>query len=251
MLSLIADEGLNAFIEHLHAKWRCSSNNRMALVKKQRGNPTAFITVLTCNMWSCPECGDRLKRRWTHRIMKGISHYQRKGHKFSFVTLTLRGDTRQRAKSIEAWRKLFPRIIERHRRKVGTVPYAVIPELHKNGVVHLHVLIASQLTKRWWKDTAFHCGAGHQADMKPIDDHTAVVGYLMKYLGKGMTLNKWPKNYRRIRVTHDWPKATKRGTTDNAVYEIYHASNADYVIAKLKHFGYIVSAGYSQNSPTF
>lgn len=176
--------------------------------------------------------------------MKGVSHYQRKGHKFSFVTLTLRGDTRQRMRSVEVWRKLFPRIIERHRRKCGTVPYATIPELHKNGVVHMHLIIASQLSKRWWKDTAFHCGAGYQADSKPIEKHTQAVAYVTKYLGKGLGLKKWPKNYRRIRVTHGWPRSQKKGTTDNAIYQVYRASEVDYVIQKLQRQSYIVATGY-------
>lgn len=223
----------------------------MALVKKQRNNPTAFVVVLPCGMWSCPECGQVNKSRWSHRIMKGVSHYQRRGHEFSFVTLTLRGDTRQRMRSIETWRKVFPRIIERHRRKVGTVPYAVIPELHKNGVVHLHSLIASQLPSRWWKDTSFHCGAGYMAKSIPVADHKATVGYVTKYLGKGIDLVKWPKGYRRIRVTHDWPREQKRPSTDNAVYEIYHGADVDYVVAKLKRLGYIVSAGFHQNAPTY
>ena len=241
-------EGLNAFIEHLHAKWRCSSENRIALIKKSRENWDAHITVPSCNMWSCPECSERLRRQWSHRIMKGVSHYQRKGHKFSFVTLTLRGDTRSRNRSIDAWRVLFPRIIERHRRLLGTVPYAVIPELHKNGVVHIHCIIASQLTKRWWKDTSFHAGAGHQADMKPITDHTGAVSYVVKYLGKGMGLKKWPKNYRRIRVTHDWPKDRSRDLASSAVYDIYHARDLDYVIAKLERLGYNVITGYGQKT---
>ncbi len=222
----------------------------MLLVKKQKDNPTAHLTLLTCNQWACKECGDRNRSQWTHRIMKGVSHYQRKGHEFSFVTLTLRGDTRQRSRSVEAWRKLFPRIIERHRRKVGTVPYAVIPELHKNGVVHMHALVASQLPKRWWKDTSFTCGAGHQADVKNIDDHKSTVGYVTKYLGKGMGLKRWPKGYRRIRVTHGWPQQQKRGSTDNAVYEVYHGGSIDYVVARLEHLNYTVVTGHGPRSLT-
>ena len=183
---------------------------------------------------------------WSHRIMKGVSHYQRKGHEFSFVTLTLRGDTRQREASIQAWRKLFPRIIERHRRTVGTVPYVVVPECHKNGVVHIHAIVASQLKKRWWKDTSFHAGAGHQADCKPIDNHQQAVGYVTKYLGKSIGLKRWPAKFKRIRATAGWPDHRPQKNASEGVWQVYGAQDADYVIAKLERLGYTVKTGYGE-----
>lgn len=157
-------------------------------------------------MWSCPECGETNASAWRDRVLYGVLMYMtERGIEFRFVTLTLGGNNRTRLNSIQAWREVWPRLYARHYRKHGARPYVLIPEMHRNGVVHLHAIIATDEKQRWWKDNCYAVGGGYMAKSIAIDQPSNILVYMAKYMTKNNAVKRWPDNYRRVRTSHDWP----------------------------------------------
>ncbi len=238
-----SEAGLIALIEHLRASGVCSHPRRVIIMRRKDGGGKAEIFFPPCKTWSCPECGERNKHRWKHRVMYGVDHYQKQGKEFSFVTITLGGKYKARDDSILGWRVVWPRVYDRFRRVFGRQPYAIIPECHRNGRVHLHMLIAGRAPERWWKDNVYGCGGGYIADSQPFDRVSGVVVYFTKYLAKGMALQQWPDNFKRIRVSHNWPKHPEKPTQDDMLYSIVHPKSLDWTIQWLWRMGYDVRNG--------
>lgn len=82
----------------------------------------------------------------------------------------------------------------------------MVPERHKSGVVHCHILAATIYdTERSWKDFAFSSGFGWKVDVQPLVTPTKASKYISKYLHKGVGAETWPRGFRRVRHSHNWP----------------------------------------------
>lgn len=196
-----------------------------------------------CKTWACPECAERNKSRWKHRVMYGVDHYQRQGKEFSFVTLTLGGRYKAREDSIRGWRVVWPRVYDRHSRKFGRQPYTVLPECHRNGRVHLHLIIAGDANKRWWKDNVWGCGGGYIADRQQIKSVGSVASYVVKYITKAVGLKRWPPKFKRIRLSHYWPSVPEKPTDEQGLYTVLSPAQLDWTVAWLWRMGYHVANG--------
>ena len=84
--------------------------------------------------------------------------------------------------------------------------YALLPEQHKDGRLHMHMLIGAAIKKRWLKDNAFASGAGFMADSEPLTSGKRGAYYVSKYVGKSLGVEQWPVKFRRIRTSQKWPE---------------------------------------------
>ena len=194
------------YIEQFHAgAENCQSPNRPYLQAVNHQHNVAVLFQPACKLWGCPVCGPRNKRRWIARAIHGITALRGKNCPVGFLTLTshekLRKDASWRVFPA-AWKKLYAR----WQRAAGDqhLAYMAVPERHKDGSLHTHMIVTGSLPERWWKDNARACGMGYMADLQEVVD-LGVGGYVGKYLGKTLD-EKWPKNKRRINVSHSWPK---------------------------------------------
>lgn len=237
------EAGFIALIEHLRASGVCSNPRKVAIVRRNEGTKQAVVFLPPCKTWACPECAARNSDRWKHRVMYGVSHYQKSGKEFDFVTITLGGKYRGRDDSIQGWRRVWPRVYDRHTRVAGKQPYVIFPECHKNGRVHLHMVIGKSVDKRWWKDNVYGCGGGFIADCQPIRRIGGVAYYVTKYIAKTIALAAWPRKFKRVRASHHWPKPPVKPLDPESVYTVLNPAQLGWTVAWLWRMGFDVRQG--------
>lgn len=200
-------KGLDLFIEQFDG--RDCPNLRvpwMTAINTAAGQ--ALIFRPRCKMWSCPICGRANAWVWAFRAQDGAKELYDSGKPIRFVTITPHERLSPGASwwvMPHAWMKLQARV----RRATNGFEYLCVPELHKSNKVHLHMLTTAPLSKRWWKDNARACGFGYQNDAQEVWSVGGVIGYVEKYLMKGLT-DSVPKGTRRVRTSRGWPKSETR-----------------------------------------
>jgi hypothetical protein len=185
----------------------CQTPGRPYLVGVDEETRKATLIRPNCGLWTCPYCAAQKQHAWFLSAFKGISQLAAAGLHVSMITLTSRGgEGRTRDAAIEAFNVGWPKLARRVKYQQGELTYLAVPEQHKNGIMHLHVVAHNEQPKRWWKDTAFKVGLGYMVEISPIDQPEIGAYYVSKYIGKGIGSTKWPKGFRRVRTSRDWPK---------------------------------------------
>jgi hypothetical protein len=118
--------------------------------------------------------------------------------------------------------------------------YAAFVECHphRNNIPHYHV-ISLYPTPYRLKDLAVSCGFGFEAWDVPISSRGAAA-YVSKYASKQGYI--MPRGFRRVRVSHRWPKLPKPG------YEkrVYPMGNRESVKAYIRRVASITGMKYSE-----
>ena len=85
----------------------------------------------------------------------------------------------------------------------------MIPEQHRTGRLHVHMIASTDLESRWWKDNGRECGLGYiaeEAEFRFKDAGASVAAaYAQKYLGKQVCVTAWPRYFHRIRTSQHFP----------------------------------------------
>jgi hypothetical protein len=137
-----------------------------------------------------------------------------------FVTLTshekLQSAELTFAVLAKAWNKLNRRAKREAERLGYTAYYVSIPEQHKSGRWHLHMLYSPALPLRFWKDNARASGLGYQCAVRDFEAHGRAGQYMLKYLRKSLktSVNGWAKSMRRIRHSNNWPISEQNKRTN-------------------------------------
>lgn len=204
---------------------------------------TALVFMPNCGLWSCPYCAEKKRQDWMLTAWSGSQKLAEKGHKLQFVTLTTRGGAgRTRERAFYALRDGWPKLRKKAKYHVQGFSYIMIPEQHKNGIVHAHVIAVGDLSRRWWKDNAYRSGLGFMADAQKMDDPVEAAGYVSKYLGKQLSGFQWPKGFRRIRMTSNWPRLAPQVNDERYDYEVFKSKGALWwSIYFLRDAGYTVT----------
>ena len=194
------------FIEQLQTSPRktCKNAARPTLITSSKSERLAVVWRPDCNMWNCPDCGERKRKRLVALGYAGAASFLTSGRRLGFVTLTSH-EKLGAAHSIKVWPDAWKKLHERLRRAVPDTQYLFVPELHKSGKMHAHGLVVDAPQKKWWKDQARACGFGYQDDMQEAES-LRVVGYLAKYTAKTLENDKFPRGTRRYRASQGWPK---------------------------------------------
>lgn len=163
-----------------------------------------------CKNWKCPHCAQKNAADWVFRCFRGASLFVEQGQDLRFVTLTSRAYATPNA-SLHYFGINWPRLARRAAYQTNKIDgqkwaYFLVPEQHKTGVLHAHIIATTHLKTRWFKDNAYKVGFGFMAKSIPIEEAALVTGYVTKYLGKSIEYTKWPKGFRRVRTSRNWPK---------------------------------------------
>jgi hypothetical protein len=139
-----------------------------------------------------------------------------------------------------AWSKLQERL-----RREAKGDYLIVPELHKDGRVHLHGLFSHAVSKRWYKDNARACGLGYQVDLQEIKRDGGVAAYITKYLTKSVLEPQFAKGFRRVRTTRGWPKLPPMEARSGLVFEaLERGESVASAVDQARRNGYrVVMAG--------
>lgn len=228
----------NTLLDH------CPVINRPYLIGKNNSTKTAYAFRPGCGKWDCEYCRENNRSEWVFIAMSGAVDLQLQGKQLAFITVTARGGRgRTQARSIAQFAVGWPKLARRAKyHNGGEFEYLLIPELHKNGVVHYHLVGTDHLSKRWWKDNAFACGLGYMADRQSVSDVAGVVFYVAKYITKTFGLGgEWPDGLRRVRTSRNWPRHTIEKPPDWE-YQVFQDRGALYwEIHLLEDYGYTVT----------
>lgn len=104
------------------------------------------------------------------------------------------------------WRRAWPTLSARWRRKSPGVQYVYVAEVSKAGRFHVHLITTAALPERWYKDNAPETGLGYIAHAVPILQAIECGHYVTKYLTKAVNDGGWPKYWRRVNTSRKWPK---------------------------------------------
>lgn len=221
----------------------CSNPKRVYAFGWHKHENRLIVYRPDCKLWSCPECAIRNKKRWVARIAYGAAAMVGVGHTLTFFTIS--HNEYQTADEMWTtfpanWNKLYARM----KRAYPPLQYALVPELHKSGKPHFHVLTnftpppryqfagkmrnntrvkasgGDYLMWKWFKDVPRECGFGYMNDAQVIAEIDETInqdvnaqevntiraaGYIAKYLGKNSAAGALPAGVRRIRVSNNFP----------------------------------------------
>lgn len=203
----------------------CNRIKGIMLSEDFRKGFTTLVRV-RCEMWSCQHCGPINAQRWRAYLLDRFNKVFR-DEAWCFYTVTASKDA-HRAGAIptlknlqRAWKRLYDRIVRRYGK--GT-QYVRVFEQHKSGRFHMHFLlntgraydkhafeIKSAIDEfrhpecKWLRRAMAQLGAGWRVHVRRVWEartKTAnvglVVGYILKYMGKNMSIMEFPKHQHRI-----------------------------------------------------
>lgn len=194
---------------------RCENAKKVVVFGKHQGDKKAVLFNPRCKSWTCDFCSEQNKADWIEIATRGAIILTSHGYPMQFVTLTSRPYATPTT-SLYFFKQNWPKL----RKKAATVTkeweivtgtewaYFLVPERHKTGVLHAHVLVTTHLNDvRWWKGAAFASGFGYMASVETLVTPIIAARYVAKYLHKGKGAEEWPKGFRRVRTSQNWPKA--------------------------------------------
>lgn len=178
--------------------------------------------ALRCNDWNCPFCNTPKKKKLTRRILQGaIGEESTSRYAFKFLTLTYGGlEARNFAKQqlkihnetnkedlnlkefiYNIMIKNFHKLIRAIKKKYGHFHYFRVCELHKDGIPHLHVLLAGnaiipktvlESIEKLWRDK-YAMGFVRLNCMK-FRNKKHAISYMLKYITKDIQkVGRWKR----------------------------------------------------------
>jgi len=135
----------------------------------------------------------------------------------------------------DAWTKLSRRL----RYHYPGIKYALLPEQHLDGRLHIHAIASNNVRQRWLKDNARSCGLGFMNESEPIANPKDAIPYVLKYLNKAIEHTDWPNRFRRVRTSIRWPKLEDQSDFDREIIDweyltTYPSEGLDYLAAGIK-----------------
>lgn len=201
----------------------CDTPRRPWLAGVNIQGKRAVIFKPRCKLWSCPACAEINSRLWGARAYFGAEAIKAGGDAVYFLTLTSHEDLSPEGTLKvfpQAWKTLRQRVV----RKAGVWSYLMVPERHKSGRMHVHLLESAGCGERWWKDNARACGLGYMVDEQALDDSGRAAHYVTKYIGKSLKDVQWPDGFRRVRVSKNWPPLPEMEQEEGWHWRIIEAS---------------------------
>lgn len=190
----------------------CSNPSRPIFYAIDDEKGKIHVIYPRCKLWSCPECRDLLAWVWAQRLKRGIELYREQGlQEWQMLTITSHEKLHGMTACLSVWPSAWGKLSTRLRRETRPLKYALMPELHKDTRVHVHLLTNSSVSTRWLKNNARQCGLGYQVDAEEIEDAGRAIFYAIKYLGKSAGEVKWPRGFRRVRTSQQWPQMPETG----------------------------------------
>lgn len=192
---------------------KCLNTKEITVIGHNRTESKGILFNPSCKSWNCDYCSEELKDNWIHQAARGSMILEENGSQLQFVTLTSRGYATPN-KSIyffkENWPKLRKRIAANTKEWTPFTgcewAYFLVPERHKSGVLHCHLVASTHIcAESVWKRHAFETGFGYVIDVQEMITPLLAATYVAKYLHKGMGAEVWPKGFRRVRHSQNWP----------------------------------------------
>lgn len=174
---------------------------------------TAVYLDTQCKSYSCAVCAECIRRLHQARIIYGTKEYQSwHGLRWSFVTLTSHEQCQTFESSLALFQAVLPKWRKRMKRRYGDFGYVLVFEQHKSGALHAHMLINCPVSKKWARRHARAVGLGYMVDVQKLHAAAAAGKYCSKYISKSLATTKFPKRFKRVRYSHNWPELPRKAS---------------------------------------
>lgn len=209
----------------------------------QSGVKTYRVVQGCCNSWNCSRCGIQRAKKEYGRFVRGCETLS-ENHTLWFITLTCRGREMSLEDAELGYLKWNNRALTRWRtyatRHNQEWYYASVTERQKRGHPHSHIITTwcppditvgkrlrrekdstgdthmvseTALYSEYLAKTCRDVGLGDQYDISRVRSAQAASRYVAKYLFKPANFKTiWPKGWRRVRYSQNWPKLPDRET---------------------------------------
>lgn len=193
-----------------------------------------------CKMWKCQPCANTNRLLWQAKIGHGYEWYN--AHEidgWNMLTITASPKNKTFDQCLFRWKNQWSKLSSRMRRKHPGFRYVILPECHKDGRVHWHLIASGNIKTRWLKDNSAQCGLGFMATAEAINDGKQAIGYVSKYISKSIYELEWPSKMKRISTSQKWPKLPPEETfveldVDWKYYLTYIAEGLSYLAWELE-----------------
>lgn len=184
----------------------CEAENRPFLVGR---NPTTKEVVFfrpRCRSWRCPACAKVNKALWTIRAHEGAKSIMECEKPLYFMTVTSH-EKLTADQTLWVWPSAWGKLRDKMKYKAGgAFYYLMVPEHHEDGRLHVHAIESAGVGRTWLKRAARESGLGYMDDETLLKSPRGAAHYTSKYLGKSLECCDWPKGFRRVRASRNWPK---------------------------------------------
>jgi len=218
-----------------------------------------------CNNWNCPRCGQQRAREEYGRIVHGARILSATNQLY-FLTLTCRGkemSLEDAERNYLGWTNSLLTRLRTSTKRAGRIwSYACVTERQKRAHPHSHYITTycpsdallvekgqikyyttvskgfpakhTTLQSEILECAITECGLGFQYDISRIESIEAGSRYMAKYLFKAdIFATIWPKGWRRIRYSNNWPKLLDKRSASFALIsrmDWFHLSQAALII---------------------
>jgi hypothetical protein len=90
--------------------------------------------------------------------------------------------------------------------------------------LHIHILYDGRITNKWLKENSVACGMGRQTKAVRLREPKASGFYVSKYISKSLSETLFPKRFKRVRYSNDFPEfefeSKESEYTWNAVHKL-------------------------------
>lgn len=192
---------------------------------------------LGCKMWNCPYCSIKRKQYLGRKAYFGVQTYKAQGiEDWYFGTVTMHENWRGWA-SVENFQRNWNKFYQRMKRETERLMYVLLPEKHKDGSLHIHLISTCGADTRWFKDNGRSCGFGFKNENTPLENTGKAAYYVTKYVGKSLGHQDWPLRFRRCRFSVGWPDPP---TNSEFLWHVVLPTAAAARIRTLRDLGYEV-----------
>jgi hypothetical protein len=184
----------------------CETHNRPYLIARNHATKEAVFFRPRCKSWRCPACSKVNKALWAIRAYEGSKAIMECEKPLFFMTVTSH-EKLTADQSLWVWPSAWGQLRDRMKYRAGGVFfYIMVPEHHLDGRLHVHAIESAGVGQSWLKSAARESGLGYMDEEKPIKTPQGSAWYVSKYLGKSIEKTDWPKGFRRVRASRNWPK---------------------------------------------
>ncbi len=216
----------------------CKTSRRPFILGVNRDTRRAVLFQPRCKMWSCPYCALVNRGLWAIRGFHGAEILAEHGASIDFLTLTSHERLNKNG-SIYVFPKAWKKLRQRAARETGHFDYLLIPEQHQDGRMHIHAIETAHLGQEWWITNARQCGMGWKDEETPVRTPAGAAFYVVKYLTKSIDVLTWPKGFRRVRASRDWPKLPDMPPIPGWTWEVLaRRDSIDESLAKYEQAGF-------------
>lgn len=184
-----------------------------------------YIGQGCCNHWDCPRCKFTLAAYHMHRMAEGAEILMASMPLY-FWTITCRGKDLDLETADDHYYQWTNRLLSACRyqanKKDGRFTYVQVTERQQRGAAHSHFICSfcpgdavpdtddkgrPCLYSRWFVKRNESAGLGFMCSISEVRSAAGAASYIAGYLQKHLSADVWPKSWKRVRYSQDWPDA--------------------------------------------